>query len=134
MRTYMAMLGDFAFGIETAAFQELQRSSKWRWQGQNRIGREPAQQLTGRDADTITLTGVIFPHYRGGLGQIGRLRTLADTGEPQPLVYAFDNVGQYCGRWCVTEISESRTVFFDNGAPKKIEFTVQLTEYGEDGP
>lgn len=132
MRTYMARLGAFMFSLDTAAFAELSRVSTYRWEGKNRIGRKPAQQNVGSGADTIRLNGTIYPHYRGGLGQMGALRALASTGEPLPLIYAFESAGQYCGRWCVTEISETRTVFFDNGAPRRIEFTLSLTEYGED--
>lgn len=129
----MARLGEFQFGIDTAAFQELQRVSSYKWQGKNRIGRKPAQQFTGPDAEKITMNGVIYPHYRGGLGQIGQMRVAASRGQPQILVYAFEQVGQYCGRWCVTDIEETRTVFFDNGMPRKIEFRISLVEYGEDG-
>jgi phage protein U len=132
MRTYMARLGSFTFGIDTAAFQELQRTSTYKWQAKDRIGRQPAQQNTGRGADTITLNGVIYPHYRGGIGQVAALRAQAVSGLPLPLIYAFESVGQYCGLWCVTGIEETRTVFFDNGTPRKIEFRLSLVEYGED--
>lgn len=132
MRTYMARLGAFNFGIETAAFRELRRVSSYRWEGKNRIGRKPAQQHLGDGADTITLAGVIYPHYRGGLGQIEALRAQAASGEPLPLVYAFESVGQYCGLWCVTSIEESRAVLFDNGTPRRIDFSLSLTQYGED--
>lgn len=128
----MARLGQFQFGIDTAAFQQLQRSASYQWQAKNRVGRKPAQQFTGQGADTITLNGVIYPHYRGGIGQLGFMREIAGTGQPQPLVYTLDSVGQYCGRWCITSIEETRTVFFDNGAPRKIEFSLTLVEYGED--
>lgn len=128
----MARLGAFTFSLDTAAFQELQRSSTFNWQAKNRIGRQPAHQLTGRGADKITLSGVIYPHFRGGLGQIELLRQQAKTGEPLPLIYAFETVGQYCGLWCVTDIEETRTVLFENGTPRKIEFRLSLVEYGED--
>jgi phage protein U len=132
MRTYLARLGSFQFGLDTAAFKELQRSSNFRWEAKNRIGRQPAQQNTGRGADTITLSGVIYPHFRGGLAQMDQLRQQARTGDPLPLVYAFESVGQFCGLWCVSSIEETRTVFFENGAPRKIEFRLSLVEYGED--
>ena len=131
-RTYMARLGQFQFSINTAAFQQLQRRSSYEWQAKKRIGRKPAQQHTGNGADEITLSGEIYPHYRGGLGQVGRMREQASRGEPLPLVYAFEQFGQYCGRWCITGIDETRTVFFDNGMPRKIEFSLSLVEYGED--
>jgi len=133
MRTYMARLGSFQFGMDTAAFNELKRASNYRWESKNRIGRSPAMQNTGRDADTISLSGTIYPHWRGGLGQMATLRAMAATGEAQPLVYAFESSGQYCGLWCITNIDETRTVLFDNGGPRKIEFNMTLREYGEDG-
>lgn len=132
MRTYMARLGDFQFGIDTAAFTDLQRSSAYRWEAKNRIGRQPAMQNVGRGADTISLSGTIYPHWRGGLGQMAALRDMAATGEPQPLVYAFETSGQYCGLWCIESIEETRTILFENGAPRKIDFRVTLKEYGED--
>jgi uncharacterized protein len=132
MSTYMARLGAFQFSINTAAFQELQRASEYRWEAKQRIGRKPAQQSVGQGADTIRLSGTIFPHYRGGAGQMGVLRGMAATGEPFPLVYAFESAGQYCGRWCIASIEETRTVFFSNGAPRQINFSMTLVEYGED--
>lgn len=132
MRTYMAKLGEFTFGLETAAFQELQRSSSYRWQAKDRIGRKPAQQNTGQGADTINLNGVIYPHFKGGLKQLTELRAQAAQAKPLRLVYTLDKVGQYCGQWCITGIEETRTVFFENGAPRKIEFRLSLVEYGED--
>jgi phage protein U len=132
MRNYMARLGGFSFGIDTAAFQELQRASSYRWEAKNRIGRRPAQQNLGEGVDTISLSGVIHPHYRGGLGQMGALRALAAAGNPLPLVYAFESAGLDCGQWCIAAIDETRTVFFDNGAPRRIEFRLSLVQYGED--
>lgn len=129
---YMAQLGSFSFGIDTAAFKELQRSSTYKWQSKDRIGRRPAQQNTGRGADRISLSGVIYPHYRGGLGQMEAMRAQAGLGEPLSLIYAFESVGQYCGLWCITSIEENRTIFFADGTPRKIEFSINLVEYGED--
>ncbi len=129
---YMARLGGYVFSLDTAAFQTLQRVSAWRWQQKDRIGRKPAQQMVGPGADTIELSGVVFPHYRGGLAQVAALRAQADVGDPLPLVYAFDTVGQYCGLWCVRELREGRTVFWSNGAPRRVEFSMSLVEYGED--
>lgn len=132
MRTYMARLGAFTFGIDTAAFKELQRTSTFNWQAKQRIGRKPAQQNTGRGADTIKLDGVIFPHFRGGLSQVEQMRAQAGLGQPLPLVYAFESVGQFCGLWCITGIEETRSIFFEDGTPRRIEFSLSLVEYGED--
>lgn len=132
MRSYMARLGDFMFSIDTAAFKEMQRRSSYKWNEVERIGRKPARQFSGPGSDTITLQGVILPHYRGGLGQIARMRDLAGAGLALPFIYCDQQVGQYLGDWCILEITEGRSVFFQDGAPRKIEFSITIGEYGED--
>lgn len=129
---YMAKLGDFAFSINTAAPQGIDRQTTHRWEEQQRVGRKPAQQSVGQGADVITLDGVIYPHFKGGIGQVGRMRAMAGGGKPLPLIYAFESAGQYNGLWCIRNVSEKRTVFFQDGTPRKIEFSVELVEYGED--
>ncbi len=128
----MAKLGDFAFSLDTAAPQEIGRQSQHRWQEHQRIGRKPAQQSTGQGADVMTLSGVSYPHFRGGIGQVGRMRSMAGLGKPLALIYAFDAVGQYNGLWCIRSVNEKRTVFFEDGRPRKIEFDLELVEYGAD--
>lgn len=130
--SYMARLGAYQFALDTAAFQQLQRTTAYRWQTQKRIGRAPAAQFTGQDDDVIELSGVIYPQFRGGMGQLGLMRGQAGQGQPLPLIYSFEGQGQYCGLWCITKITETRTVFFKTGAPRKIEFQISLLAYGED--
>ncbi len=132
MLGYMARLGSFQFGIDTASFQELQRASQYRWSGVNRIGRKPAQQFTGSGADTIKLRGTIFPSFAGGLSQMTVMRGQADKGVSLPLVYSDSSVAQFVGNWCITDINETRTVFWADGRPRKIEFDLSLIEYGDD--
>lgn len=129
---YMAKLGDYMFALDTAAFQSLQRDTGYRWNTLKRISRSPAAQFTGLDEDTIELSGVIYPHFRGGLSQVGLMRSAAALGKPLPLVYAFESIGQYCGLWCIRSIREGRTEFNRDGTPKKVEFSVSLVAYGED--
>lgn len=129
----MARIGGFAFQLSTASFQELQRRTAYDWQGQRRIGRDIAQQYVGHGEDVITLQGVIYPAFRGGLGQMGALRGMARDGVPYPFIYCFESVGQFVGLFCIKDINEKRRVFFDNGAPRAIEFDVTLIFYGPDG-
>lgn len=128
----MAKLGDFSFSLDTAAPQDVGRQSQHRWQEHQRIGRKPAQQSTGQGADVITLAGVIYPHFRGGIGQVGRMRAMAGQGKPLALIYAFESVGQYNGLWCIRSVNEKRTTLFDDGRPRRIEFDLELVEYGAD--
>lgn len=129
---YMAQLGSYQFSLETSAFQTLQRQTQYRWQAQPRIGRAPARQFLGAGDDTIELQGTIYPHFRGGLGQLALMRAAAQNGEPLPLTYAFETAGQYAGLWCIDSVSDNRSMFFRDGAARQIDFTLSLSAYGED--
>lgn len=123
----MMALGAFRFSLDTAAYQSLERSHSWRWEGIDRIGVRPAQQFVGPGEETVTMSGSIYPAYRGGLKQLPAMRAEADKGEPLLLV---DGTGLSWGQYCITKIDETQTVFFSNGMPRKIDFTISLTAYG----
>ena len=123
------MLGGFMFSIDTAAYQELTRTNEYRWPAQERVTREAALQYVGPGAESISLKGVIYPHYRGGLGQMQRLREEAALGEPRLLV---DGNGNFWGNFVIERVQETRTIFYADGTPRKIEFSLDLKLYGED--
>lgn len=124
----MMQLGGFQFGVSTAAYQNLRRSTEWRWASQDRFGNRAALQHTGPGADTITLEGVVFTEYRGGFGQVTDLRAIGDSGQPQTLV---DGSGNVMGRWVVERVDEGQTFFLGAGLPRRQEFTVQLKKFDD---
>lgn len=129
MNRVMMQLGEYQFGIESAVYEQLRRSTAYRWQGQDRIGRRPAQQFAGVGQETISLTGRIYPFYKGGLGQLDKLRAEAGQGEPRILV---DGLGRIWGKWAVTRIDETQSTLMPDGVPEKIDFSLELVRYGED--
>ncbi|SOZ37706.1 phage tail protein [Cupriavidus neocaledonicus] len=122
----MMQLGSFQFGITTAAYQELSRSTEYRWPSQERYGQREALQFTGPGADTMTLRGVIYPEWRGGRGQVERMRAAAAAGQPQMLV---SGQGAIMGRWVVERIEEGQTIFAAGGVPRRQEFTMNLRRF-----
>ena len=50
-------LGQFTFSVDTAAYQELSRTSEYRWASQDRIGQMPALQAVGPGSESINLDG-----------------------------------------------------------------------------
>lgn len=126
----MMILGEYIFGLNTAAFQELNRNTTWRWGSQDVFNGPQALQFTGWGEDTITLPGVIFPEYWGGTGQVDALRELADAGEAQTLI---DGRGNVLGEWVITSVQERQSTFAQAGAPRRQEFTVSLQKYSADG-
>lgn len=127
----MMVLGPYRFALSTSAYQQLKRSIEYRWQAQERIGNDPAMQFIGPGKEQIGLEGVIYPEFRGGLQQINLMKLTADIGEPLLMV---DGTGQVWGRWVILQIEETREIFFENGVPRKISFSLTIAKYGEDFP
>ena len=125
----MLALGPYRFSLNTSAYQSLKRSSEYRWPSTPRIGKEPLLQAIGPGCDHIDLDGVIYPHFRGGLGQINAMRDSAAKQEPLMLINGQGNV---LGRFVITQIEESQNTFLADGAPRKIEFRLSLERYGEE--
>ncbi len=130
MSKVMLALGGYRFSIDTAAHETLRRTDAYRWIRQPRHGRAPAKQYLGPDAAEIELRGTIHPHYKGGLGQIDAMRAEAGKGEPLILV---DGLGGVHGKWVIERIEEERSLPIDDGRPRKVTFTVRISQYGEDG-
>ena len=131
-QVWIAKLGDFNFGIDTAAFEGLDRTSEYRWVSKDRLGRPPARQYMGPGSEKITLKGVIYPRWKGGLGQVNAMRALAGKGEALPFFYTDEKISQNMGLWTIDAITEGRSFFTKDGAPLKIEFNLSLSAYGED--
>ena len=126
MTETMLALGDFRFSLATAAFEEISRSTGWEWAEQNRIGITPVLQYTGKNAESITLPGRIYPHFAGGLDQVTKMREMADKGEPLLLVAG---TGTVLGEWVITSLEETGKTLWANGVPRLIEFKLSLKRY-----
>lgn len=125
----MMALGPFRFGMTSHAYQSLAHQAGWRWNKVDRIGREPALQYLGPDTQEVTLEGVIYPHFRGGLRQVDAMRLRAGTGAPMMMV---DGLGWVWKQWVIVSVEERKSVFMADGAPRKIEFSMKLQRYGAD--
>lgn len=120
----MMALGMFIFSLPTLAYQELQRQTDWRHPSSSRVGTNPARQFAGRGDDAITLPGVVLPELAGTPISLDALRYMADTGKAWPLV---EGTGRILGIWVIESITETRTLFFQDGAARRIEFSIKLT-------
>ena len=119
----MMALGMFVFILHTLAYQELQQDTEWRHPSTNRVGAGPAHQFIGRGEDTIKLPGVLLPELAGTMLSLDALRQMADTGKAWPLV---EGNGRIMGLWVIEKITTTRTLFFTDGAPRRIEFSLGL--------
>ncbi|WP_138763703.1 phage tail protein [Pseudomonas lactis] len=125
----MLSLGMFVFSLSTLAYQELQRQTNWRHASNSRVGAPPALQFVGRGDDTITLPGIILPELAGSVLSLDGLRLMANTGKAWPMV---EGTGRIYGLWVIESLSETKTVFFRDGTPRRIEFTLTLKRTDDD--
>lgn len=128
MNGVMLILGGFPFMLSTAPFQTLARQSGWEWPEQKRIGTTPALQYTGKQAESITLSGMLCPELTGDRSTLSALRLLANTGKPLPLIAG---TGLFLGIWVIEDISTTEENFFWDGVPRKMDFTIKLKKYAE---
>lgn len=125
----MLSLGMFVFSLSTLAYQELQRQTNWRHASNSRVGAAPALQFVGRGEDTITLPGILLPELAGSAISLDALRLMANTGKAWPMV---EGSGRIYGLWVIDNLSETKTIFFKDGTPRRIEFTLTLKRIDDD--
>ncbi|WP_459614370.1 phage tail protein [Bordetella sp. 2513F-2] len=119
----MMALGMFVFSLPTLAYQSLRRRTEWRHPSNTRMGSMPGYQFVGKGQDAITLGGVLIPELAGSAGSLTLLRRMADTGKAYVLV---DGSGTVYGAWVISSMEEDQSLFYVNGQPMRVEFTINL--------
>lgn len=125
----MLQLGELQFSVGTAAYQELARASERRWAAIPRFGQHDALQDLGPGEETIRLSGVVFPEFRGGTGQPDAMRELQTAATPSLLV---DGLGNVHGLWVLLTVEERQNLFAAAGVPRRQEFTLSLRKFSDD--
>lgn len=121
-------LGMFIFGMDSAAYQDLQRSREWRHETSDRHGARPAVQFIGPGPDTITMAGLIVPELGGKFSSLDTLAVMADAGDTYPLV---DGAGRIFGNYRITRLEEQHLSVMAGGAPRHVGFRIEL-QRGDD--
>ncbi len=129
-KSYLSRLGEFVFSIDGTSYDAFDHNSSYRWASIAIVGGKPKLHFMGPNSDKVLIRGTLFPTFRGGLGQIEKMRAQAGKGEPLRFVTTTSKVGVNLGKWVISSIKEQKSYFLPNGVPRKIRFTLELIEYG----
>lgn len=124
----MMCLGMFVFSLSTAAYQELQRKTSWKYASNARMGTRDAKQATGLGDDTITLSGWIAPELTGSALSLDALRVMGNMQKSWLLV---EGTGRVYGTFIIMDLNEGKTHLKSNGEARRIEFSITLERTDE---
>lgn len=126
----MMALGQFTFNLSSLPYQELQHQFGWRHPTTSRVGVRPARQFLGPDDESITVSGVLLPEVTGGRVSLDLIREMGDQGSSWPLIDGSD--GRIYGLFIIESLSETKSFFFEDGTPRRIEFNLSLKRVDDD--
>ena len=114
----------FAFEIGTLPFTALQHACEWRHAQSERFAARPAAQFIGPGAETIELTGALWPGENiGSYSSLATIRDMADKGDAYVLVAG---TGEVLGDFFIRKLDLRHELFFVDGAPRKGDFALTL--------
>ncbi|HGX8554422.1 TPA: phage tail protein [Escherichia coli] len=92
------------------------------------MGRRFGEALAGPDNDMLTLSGVLMPEITGGRLSLLALEQMAEQGKAWPLI---EGSGTIYGMYVIEGLNQTKTEFFRDGMPRRIEFTLSLKRVDE---
>ncbi|SAK10837.1 P2 GpU family protein [Burkholderia multivorans] len=121
----MMALGLFVFSLSTLPYQELKRRRGLALREQQTVSAGSRRgQYVGEVDETIVLSGVLLPELTGGDLSLSVLEAMAEQHTAWPLI---EGTGHIYGMFTIDDIDTARTLFFPDGAARRIDFTVALT-------
>lgn len=120
----MFALGMFVFMPRTLPLQSAQCTVGYRWPSGSRVGNRAGYQYLGPDAETIVLSGALYPELTGSTLSLSALRLMAEQGRAWPLI---DGSGFIYGLYVIDKVTENGSELMSNGSARKTDFTVSLT-------
>lgn len=127
MSEIMMRLGSYRFAMDTAAYNEMTRSTAYRWASVDTLS-GPDFQFMGPGEDAMTLSGIVYPHFMGGIGQVAAMRSEAAKGKPLLMT---DGLGKVLGYWIIKNVRETGQKMASGGIPRRQTFALELSYYGE---
>lgn len=84
--------------------------------------------VLGPENDMLTLSGVLMPEITGGRLSLLALEQMAEQGKAWPLI---EGSGTIYGMYVIEGLNQTKTEFFRDGMPRRIEFTLSLKRVDE---
>jgi hypothetical protein len=120
-------LGPFMFQSHGFGYNDVGRKLDATWAEIETAAGLNALQWTGPRSETVTITGVLFPHEFGGQGTLDGLRLAAKLGIPLMLVSLG---GRIFGTHAVQKIDEDRAFHDRFGTPGRNAYTIEVKRLG----
>lgn len=129
-------------GEASPGFQTIEQDSSFTWASQTRLSRDPAMQFTGAGADNIQIEGKLFPHMFGGLKTLDAMKVSGRAGKKLKLIRYYimeadgtnplEYAGEPIGTYVMTRLRRRELKIGGDGLPIYLDFSVELTKYGDD--
>lgn len=124
------IISGFIFGVDDAGYEKLSRSTGYRWPAQNRMQHQVAHQFVGEGDESVSISGYIHPELASSMYKLDELRAIAKGGKPHVVV---TGAGTVLGKFVIVSIKDDFNGVMDDHRARRIDFTVELKRYGEDG-
>ena len=123
-------MGPFSFGMDTANYHALQRQMQFKHPSTSRVGARDAYQNVNPGEEVITIAGMVAPEVTGQLASITELEQMGAEGLAHVLV---DGAGYVYGVYYIDSLETNQSFHFDDGTPRKVEFSLSLRR-SDDAP
>lgn len=120
----MMTLGYFVFMRQTIPYTDLGRELSWNHPTNSVVGALPRSQFTGKSGEEITLSCTLAPEVTGGSFSMLALEMMAEKGTAYPLISG--STFLVLGWFVIEKISVQSSVFFGDGTPRRIDFSMTL--------
>ena len=118
-------LGPITFKAGGVNLDGIAIQENWRHNFQEAIKGKGSRSYTGKQVNSITITGVVFPGQYGDENALTIIRQMANAGEARQLL---DGSGQFQGRYVIASLGHERVQMFDDGTPRQVSYTIELIE------
>lgn len=116
-------LGAVAFEVWPLNAQSVDRSAETSFAEKPVLGRRPPLEYVGEGAETIRMSGKIFPQKLGGLDELEALDEQRRAGKAMPLMRGD---GKPLGWFVIESLTERATYLDQRGVGKVVEFDLSL--------